>query len=1147
MIGGKEDEAEYMWHILIETILGGLTGFVTNDIAVRQLFRPGGIIEKERDGFIHMITEVLEKDIFSPEVMADLAAKPETIAVFQALAAHLRREVLPVILADERLDDGDEGQILRTLTLCRLERASWMPVRLAPGFIGRRLDAVNEGPQGYAGVVHRSLTRLGRETPDALILGALLPADDLAEKWDRDQMTQFLSGHRRLITEELQRLLAAFCETAAWQEKSLAALVGQRPEEGAKYLAEKVVHIFNDMQDKAREVTEPADRDGVMMALDGFLQGRLENIWDSVVPDLWPAGMEILQHERPALEKALLSAVSETLGDSSLKGPVLRAMKSYFAGSKGNNWLTHLFIEWQKEEKQAGLKEGLIGQVMDRVSLSQPSKEEDFRRDIQEEPLSSFLSSLIEDKLTGLLARTPAQLVQDTLGPDRLVHWLYEALYYMVDKTEMPAKLAGFEAAWRQKPLAETVLTVDRTARLSRLSATYLEEKDWSPVLGRLEGLSPQPLIMKGADRFLHLPLTEMWTVLDRETTMSQRLEEALTGRISANVFGGMAAHLGSLARDQLNQLSHNDMRQLALDLLGREMRPLSAIGGVVGGAVGLASGSAMTLAGLQAPSFEESELLFSAAFAGRCAMYGAVGYGTNVLAVQGLFKPYSKTLGWQGLLPKNQHRFAEKMHELTQQYVINEEIWAGVQEGLAIQAQKPAWDHFAPLMTEMRLGGAAFFTEALDRVAGRYTLAQGLTQLTPTDLDFLISAGFHHRPEGSVAAKLVASLPAAGLKALEAGQDWAAFSEGPLLDLLENTARGVTGKLLAQRPEAIAFQLDQWAGNLQLPAEGHGLYSRLAEGMMLAYDRLPDQVKPHTGRLAKRLSKRIRRHLPMSVDFLFSLMNGEGLIREVIKKFLSKQLPAYLADRRDYYQAELTGLLEKTLAGRTPYALGIRFNDPQTVGQLAILWPTVKKAIEGTDLRRWLVNHRYFFPDPGVLMDRLPAILAKWGEADSPVLSWVSKRLDRVYANANPAKKEALLGLVRRFLASAPVQVLCDLSIQDILAPQVWANYRDTLVALLTDLSDRGLDKAIRGRVEGLFAKAWDQLVPLFASYGQLLIAVLQLPRVAQREILQLSPARLETMVRAIANPYFRHVERMGALGAVVAVPATLLAQALQ
>ena len=28
------------------------------------------------------------------------------------------------------------------------------------------------------------------------------------------------------------------------------------------------------------------------------------------------------------------------------------------------------------------------------------------------------------------------------------------------------------------------------------------------------------------------------------------------------------------------------------------------------------------------------------------------------------------------------------------------------------------------------------------------------------------------------------------------------------------------------------------------------------------------------------------------------------------------------------------------------------------------------------------------------------------------------------------------------------------------------------------------------------------------------------------------------------IANPYFRHVERMGALGAVVAVPATIIAQ---
>ena len=126
----------------------------------------------------------------------------------------------------------------------------------------------------------------------------------------------------------------------------------------------------------------------------------------------------------------------------------------------------------------------------------------------------------------------------------------------------------------------------------------------------------------------------------------------------------------------------------------------------------------------------------------------------------------------------------------------------------------------------------------------------------------------------------------------------------------------------------------------------------------------------------------------------------------------------------------------------------------------------------------------------------------------------------------------------------AAPVQLFFDLSPRDLLPAAVWAAYRDTAVRLLTAPEDHELEEALLARVEVIFDKGWDELSPLFASYGQLLIAVLQLPQVAQMQINQLSPALLESMVRNIANPYFRHVERMGALGAVVAVPATIIAQ---
>ena len=36
--------------LVTETILGALTGYITNDTAIRSLFKPNGVIEKTRAG-----------------------------------------------------------------------------------------------------------------------------------------------------------------------------------------------------------------------------------------------------------------------------------------------------------------------------------------------------------------------------------------------------------------------------------------------------------------------------------------------------------------------------------------------------------------------------------------------------------------------------------------------------------------------------------------------------------------------------------------------------------------------------------------------------------------------------------------------------------------------------------------------------------------------------------------------------------------------------------------------------------------------------------------------------------------------------------------------------------------------------------------
>ena len=69
--------------LAIETILGALTGYFTNDIAIRQLFAKNGVVVRERTQFTEMIVRVLEDQIIDEDVVQSLQEAPEVVLLFE--------------------------------------------------------------------------------------------------------------------------------------------------------------------------------------------------------------------------------------------------------------------------------------------------------------------------------------------------------------------------------------------------------------------------------------------------------------------------------------------------------------------------------------------------------------------------------------------------------------------------------------------------------------------------------------------------------------------------------------------------------------------------------------------------------------------------------------------------------------------------------------------------------------------------------------------------------------------------------------------------------------------------------------------------------------------------------------------------------
>ena len=51
--------------LITETVLGALTGYITNDTAIRSLFKPDGVIEQTRDDFAREAGNLLEEQVLS--------------------------------------------------------------------------------------------------------------------------------------------------------------------------------------------------------------------------------------------------------------------------------------------------------------------------------------------------------------------------------------------------------------------------------------------------------------------------------------------------------------------------------------------------------------------------------------------------------------------------------------------------------------------------------------------------------------------------------------------------------------------------------------------------------------------------------------------------------------------------------------------------------------------------------------------------------------------------------------------------------------------------------------------------------------------------------------------------------------------------
>ena len=1091
--------------LAIETILGALTGYFTNDIAIRQLFAKNGVVVRERTQFTEMIVRVLEDQIIDEDVVQSLQEAPEVVLLFERFLRTFVGEELPYIFADCTLADLDKEGVLRQELVARIHA---LPLD------AQQTEAVEWRQQLLSVFNGADFRQSVAEALEHLAACSLLDLD--AAKMLEERLTTLCEMEDAVFTawldawqDSVEKTVDAQWRASETRSPRLRELLGVDGTALERLLEQFILDGQATSYARWLDVLKnPALQEHVYI----LVERLLETLVRQHLPLMVDAFAPLLTEDREDIEKMLLESVAEC-GESPILCEMMTGLLSkYFSESEdGRDWLTALLEQIsygpEAERHQKALARYLLSgvvQAIDRWRRAAADTPEELAalhqwflrwRPLAEQGCEMFLALPVH----ALFSRKTMQT---------LVKGAFSVMKAQWTPQEERRKMYDAAMQWLRLPLAAHILTPQRqTQLLEMLSSCWRTDGEaW------LQSLAPAPETMReamlaGVDWLFRQPLS---CLLCRGQEKFPYARAAALVR--KQVFQEMRPFLGKLTREQLNALSHEDMRTLVLDMLGREMRPLAYLGGGIGALAGAATGVAMEMSGVTSDPEAVAALM-----AVRTGMYGVVGYGTNVAAVYGLFRPYRKTLGFQGLLSKNQMRFAEEMKKMAASYIINDDIWTMQMQAFSQQLDK----NFEKLLED----AAAKWMDGQNTFWQEPAKTWIQSQAGPWLYALLKKPRVHERLGAELAAslqhpKLIEWL--AGQHPLRQGMDRVAMREAAS-GTVSHKLLGVLRQIDAPRwTEIINALLEA----VHLPEE-KAFYDKIWHQILPAYKSLPEWLMSQSDRLAQWGDDKIRSRLSFTMLLGYQMAGGKSLVASVLDVFLNKKLPAYLFRREAAIAETAKHWLQQTFSGQSLTALGV------TMAESEGDWlQEMMAALTSTQLQHLLLNLLRS-------VRTLPAEGETW---------FVQQTLALLTRTQMPNTDTLLLTQGWAALDWGKVLLRAEPAVKLFAEKMVKESSMDSLLQHMEGISAHWLHSVLKE--SGVVLHAWRMVAPALSAAlvreGRTLVLLVDVPGLIEARIAALPPELLERMVRDIAQPYFTRVERMGWLGAVVAVPAIGLSHML-
>lgn len=700
---------------ILKIVAGGFTGYITNTYAINMLFKSytplklGGVIVKTREKFIWEISHLVEERLVNDKTLKEHIEIEELNKIFKEGMVDFYEEKLPknCQVKIQKIRKGKES-----INQIKNNFIKEIYPNMYHYFIeelnkGKTLNILDEKELSKTiEIAYQDLIKhIESENPNEIIkipLGIKEKTIELGiTALEKNQETNEKTNIEILIDKYLSKAVIKNTTDSiflAIQNQQLKDWIGEdqgknlldrivneikeylKTEESNKYfekLASQIKENLKNSETPINEWLEASYNDKLQKLIACKLPKLIQELilWigkqESNIEEMLQTSIdEVVENTKdqrgPFIQPILQSKTKNIVKDQQLMDKIISALENAQETENISNQITDKILNYINQnnignminslENQINIKpeywvkglKWILNEILNQIKQIPIDKLLEMKlnqiikfEEIKKESISKKISGILETKIKNQLLNHE--------------NWWTDSKEQKLTKKELIKYLKENQNTKIQTIAKEISIGFDNK-KLGDLIGKFQ-----SPLENKIEELAQKSAIKIENTELTSLlksvGLDENWLVSANKSTeikTTEILEEFLNGQVQKIV----ASNLTKLDEEELCNLVH--------DFMGRELKPITYFGAMLGGITGLG------LAGIHAESWWMN-----------MGIFGLVGYLTNVIALQMLFKPYEPIKGFsklpilkhfdQGYIMKNKQSFGENLGKIVAKEMLDE------------------------------------------------------------------------------------------------------------------------------------------------------------------------------------------------------------------------------------------------------------------------------------------------------------------------------------------------------------------------------------------------------------------------------------------------------------------------------------------